>query len=101
MPDRRINDAQVERLLDRMRHDLTYRQQLARRLVEDEGYKPGTREFTRRYNSTMRRFQRYVTESAERRSFAKAPVGVQREVRSTARQLPYATKREEREAARE
>ncbi len=94
MKPRRVNDAQVERLLAAMKRDPKYRAQLAERLVAKEGVKKFTptgkvsAEYQRRYKSTMRRFQRYVTEAGERRSFAKAPVEYQREVRREARAVP-------------
>jgi len=93
VPQRRVNDAQVERLLAAMR-DVRYRQALARKILEREGVKQFTptgkvrAEWKRRYNSVMRRFQRYVTESGERRSFARAPVQYQRQTRAVARSLP-------------
>lgn len=94
MKQRRVNDAQVERLLAAMRADSKYRAELARRLVEKEGVKKFTptgkvsAEYSRRYKSTMRRFQRYVTEAKEKRSFTRAPVEYQREVRREARAVP-------------
>lgn len=84
---RRVNDAQVERLLDAMRRDVNYRSALAKRLVASEGIAPGSPEYQRRYKSTMRRFQRYVTEAGEKRSFARAPVEYRREVRREARHV--------------
>ena len=87
-PPRRINDAQVERLLDAMRRDPKYRATLAKRIVEREGHSPGTADYNRRYKSTMRRFQRYVTEAGEKRSFARASVEYQRETRQVARSIP-------------
>ncbi len=87
-PPRRINDAQVERLLDAMRRDPGYRSQLAKRIVARENLKPGTAEYKRRYSSTMRRFQRYVTSAGEKRSFARSPVDYQKEVRQEARRVP-------------
>lgn len=88
MKQRRVNDAQVERLLEAMRRDPKYRSELARRVVTDEGVAPGTPEYQRRYKSTMRRFQRYITEAGQKRSFARSPVQYQRQVRSEARQVP-------------
>lgn len=88
-PPRRVNDAQVERLLDAMKRDVKYRQSLARRLVAKEGHAPGTRVYQRRYASIMRRFQRYITEATEKRSFARSPVDYKREVRQEARAVPY------------
>jgi hypothetical protein len=82
---RRVNDAQVERLLAAMQRDVDYRSALAKRIVEREGYQTGSTDYKRRYKSTMRRFQRYVTEAGEKRSFARAPVEYQREVRQEAR----------------
>lgn len=94
MKQRRVNDAQVERLLDAMRRDTRYRSELARRVVISEGFSPdatkGTQayeDYQRRYRSTMRRFQRYVTEAGEKRSFARSPKEYQREVRRAARQV--------------
>lgn len=94
MPLRRINDAQIERLLEALR-DVNYRRELTHRILKREGVrqftpktKTVTAEYKRRYNSTMRRFQRYITESGERRSFARAPVQYQRETRKVARALP-------------
>lgn len=90
---RRVNDAQVERLLAAMK-DARYRSELAKKLVAKENVKQFTRtgkttaEWKRRYSSTMRRFQRYVTTSGEKRSFARAPVVYQREARAVARELP-------------
>lgn len=85
---RRVNDAQVERLLAAMKQDLNYRQSLARKLVEKEGHARGTADYKRRYDSTMRRFQRYITEAGEKRSFARAPIEYQRDVRQQARAVP-------------
>jgi hypothetical protein len=94
---RKVNDAQVERLLDAMKRDPKYRAQLAERVVAKEGVNKFTptgkisAEYARRYKSTMRRFQRYVTDAGEKRSFAKAPVEYQREVRREARAVPPPT----------
>jgi len=59
MPERRANDAQVERLLHALKSDLSYRQDLAARIAEKENIK---------YASAMRRLQRYVTDAGEKRS---------------------------------
>jgi hypothetical protein len=87
---RRVNDAQVERLLDAMRRDPKYRSELAKRAVAKEGLTPGTADYARRYKSTMRRFQRYVTEAAEKRSLARAPKQYQRETRQLGRAIAEA-----------
>ncbi len=84
---RRINDAQRERLLRAM-HDPQYRSQLARRLVAKEGLVRGQANYQRRYKSTMRRFQRYVTDAGEKRSFIRSPPVTQQQVRAIARELP-------------
>lgn len=90
---RRINDAQVERLLANMR-DVSYRRALTIALLKREGVKQftptgrTTAEHKRRYASTMRRFQRYTTSAGEKRSFARAPIAYQRPVRAVARVLP-------------
>lgn len=72
MPQRRANDAQVERLLHALKTDLSYRQAVARRIAQKDNIK---------YDSAMRRLQRYVTEAGEKRSFAAAPKAYQRELR--------------------
>jgi len=90
---RRVNDAQVERLLAAMK-DVRYRSELAKRLVAKERVQQFTKTgkttalWKRRYNSTMRRFRRYVTTAGEKRSFVRAPVEYQRSVRAVARTLP-------------
>lgn len=78
MPQRRINDAQVERLLSALQ-SREYRQQLARKLAAKEDIK---------YASAMRRLQRYVTTGAQKRTFARAPLDVRRATVKTARTLP-------------
>ena len=78
MPQRRANDAQVERLLHALKTDLSYRQDLARRIAKRDNIK---------YDSAMRRLQRYVTDSAEKRSFVRAPVQYQRELRQESREI--------------
>lgn len=78
MPQRRINDAQTERLLASLQ-DLDYRQKLAHKLAQKENIK---------YASAMRRLQRYVTKGAEKRTFARAPVEIRRETVKLARRLP-------------
>lgn len=75
---RRVNDAQTDRLLAALRSDLSYRQTLAKKIADREGIK---------YPSAMRRLQRYITEAGEKRSFARAPVQYQRSVRQIARQV--------------
>lgn len=77
MPQRRSNDSQVERLLAALKTDLSYRQDLAARIAKKEGIK---------YASAMRRLQRYITEAGEKRSFIRAPVAYQREVRQDYRE---------------
>ncbi len=79
MPQRRANDAQVERLLHALKTDLSYRQQVARRLAEKDNIQ---------YKSAMRRLQRYITEAGEKRSFVRAPKQYQRELRQEIRRLP-------------
>lgn len=79
MPERRHNDAQVDRLLAALKSDLSYRQKIARKIADKEKIK---------YNSAMRRLQRYITEAGERRSFARAPVEQRRVVRQIARREP-------------
>jgi hypothetical protein len=78
MPARRINDAQIERLLAALQ-SLSYRQELAEHIAEREGIK---------YASAMRRLQRYITESTEKRSFARSPVPQQKILRQEARRVP-------------
>ena len=51
MPERRANDAQVERLLQTLKSDLGYRKDLARRIAQKEGIK---------YDIAMRRLQRPI-----------------------------------------
>lgn len=77
MPERRVNDAQVERLLHALKTDISYRQELAARIAKKDGIK---------YASAMRRLQRYITEAGEKRAFAHAPKVKQREVRQDYRQ---------------
>lgn len=77
MPQRRANDAQVERLLHALKTDLTYRQQVAARIAKQDNIK---------YASAMRRLQRYITEAGEKRSFARAPKPYQREIRQDYRE---------------
>lgn len=77
MPERRANDAQVERLLQTLKSDLGYRKDLARRIAQKEGIK---------YDSAMRRLQRYITEAGEKRSFAHAPIEKKRAVREDYRE---------------
>jgi hypothetical protein len=79
MPERRANDVQVERLLYALKNDLTYRQDLARKLAKKDNIK---------YASAMRRLQRYITDAGEKRSFASAPKYYQREVRAEVRRTP-------------
>lgn len=78
MPSRRINDAQTERLLAALQ-SLEYRQKLARKLAVKDNIK---------YDSAMRRLERYVTKGAQKRSFARAPLLVRRETVKLARRLP-------------
>lgn len=75
---RRVNDAQVERLLYALKSDLKFRQQVARRIADRDKIE---------YKSAMRRLQRYVTDAGEKRSFARAPKEYQREVRQETRIL--------------
>jgi hypothetical protein len=82
MPQRRANDAQVERLLHALKSDLSYRQAVARRIAEKDNIK---------YASAMRRLQRYVTEAGEKRAFVNAPVYYKRELRQETRKLPPPT----------
>lgn len=77
MPERRANDAQVERLLHALKTDLSYRQDLAARIAEKDGIK---------YASAMRRLQRYITEAGEKRVFTHAPIEKRREVREDYRE---------------
>lgn len=77
MSKRRANDAQVERLLHKLKTDLGYRQQLARRIAEQDNIK---------YDSAMRRLQRYITEGEEKRSFVAAPVAKRQFVREDYRE---------------
>ena len=85
MPERRANDLQVERLLHALKTDLSYRQDLAARIAEKENIK---------YASAMRRLQRYITDAGEKRSFARAPKPVQREVRQDYREYERQVKPE-------
>lgn len=78
MPIRRANDAQVERLLQAL-HSLPYRQDLARRISQQENIA---------YSSAMRRLQRYITEAGERRTFTRAPKAKVKIMRAAARQVP-------------
>ena len=78
MPQRRANDAQVERLLGALKSDLQFRQQVARRIAERDAIK---------YDSAMRRLQRYITDAGEKRSFAQSPKVYQRELRQETRIL--------------
>lgn len=78
MPQRRANDAQVERLLHALKTDLSYRQAVARRIAQKDNIK---------YASAMRRLQRYVTEASEKRSFVRAPVQYKRELRQEGRSV--------------
>lgn len=80
MPQRRINDAQVERLLEAL-HSLPYRQHLARQIAVQENIQ---------YASAMRRLQRYITEAGERRVFAHSPAPKRQALRAAARQVPQA-----------
>lgn len=88
MPDRRINDAQVERLLHALKTDLSYRQNLAARIAKKENIK---------YASAMRRLQRYITEAGEKRAFARAPTPIQRDIRQDYRQREYEIAARERQ----
>lgn len=77
MPKRRANDAQVERLLAALKSNLSYRQQVARRIAQQNNIK---------YDSAMRRLQRYITEAGEKRSIhAPAAKESRRELRADAR----------------
>lgn len=78
MPQRRINDAQTEKLLSALQ-SLPYRQKLAEKLAQKENIK---------YASAMRRLQRYVTTGAEKRQFARAPLNIRRATVKQARRLP-------------
>lgn len=88
MPERRANDAQVERLLHALKTDLSYRQALAAKIAKQDNIK---------YASAMRRLQRYITKAGEKRSFAAAPVQYRREVREDYREYErQAREREQR-----
>lgn len=79
MAKRLANDAQVDRLLKALKDDLSYRQQVARRIAERDNIK---------YDSAMRRLQRYVTDAGQKRdirSVAAAPY--RKELRQEARQV--------------
>ncbi len=89
---RRANDAQVERLLHALKTDLSYRQDLARRIAERDNIK---------YDSAMRRLQRYITEAGEKRSFARAPVEKRREVRQDYREYERREREVEKRAREE
>lgn len=82
---RRANDAQIDRLLKALRRPdnkpglSPYGKQLAEKIAARDKIKPA---------SAQRRLQRYITEAGERRSFVRAPVQYQRELRQQARRLP-------------
>lgn len=78
MPQRRINDAQTERLLSALQ-SLPYRQALALKLAKKENIK---------YDSAMRRLQRYVTKGVQKRVYAHAPLDIRRATIKAARRLP-------------
>lgn len=91
MPERRANDAQVERLLHALKTDLAYRQQVAARIAKKDGIK---------YDSAMRRLQRYITEAGEKRSFIAAPVTKRRELREDFREYERVTRTQTRQVER-
>ena len=80
MPKRLANDAQVDRLLHTLKTDLTYRQQLAKRIATRDGIK---------YDSAMRRLQRYITEGTERRNIrSRQAAPYRKELKQEGRALP-------------
>lgn len=90
MPQRRANDAQVERFLQALT-SREYRQALARKLsnvTTDKLPAKGT-DKRRDYDSAMRRFERYVApEGKQRRSFSAAPAVKRAPVIAAARRIP-------------
>lgn len=83
MPKRLANDAQVERLLYALKTDLAYRQSLAKRIAARDGIK---------YDSAMRRLQRYITEGEQRRDLRSAKATPYRkELKQEGRALPPPT----------
>lgn len=90
MPQRRANDAQVERLLRAMQ-DRSFRQALARKVTKlpAESKLPAKGTTRRRaYDSAMRRFERYVTTGAQKRSFTAASAAARKPVIVAARRVP-------------
>ena len=80
MIKRLANDAQVDRLLQALKTDLAYRQQLAKRIATRDGIK---------YDSAMRRLQRYITEGEQKRDItSRQAAPYRKELKQEGRALP-------------
>jgi len=85
MLQRRANDAQIERLMKALRRPdgraglSSYGKQLAQKIAVRDKIA---------YRSAERRLQRYITTAGERRSYVRAPIEKQRELRQEARRTP-------------